>query len=164
MGVLPPIVARRVELLKCLNTERERVVEKYLKERAALETKYPDLCKPLYKETGNVVAGRLDDDIEMINKDWGVEKEEEWSKIDENIGNDNSGDGEEREGDASLGDSYNNDNIYDAIASRGTTSNNFKAAKYDDNEEGRMVRILQLWVCAMGHMEALAKLITERDI
>ena len=39
MGVLPPLVARIVERLKCLNTERERerVMEKYLEERAALE-------------------------------------------------------------------------------------------------------------------------------
>ena len=27
-----------------------------------------------------------------------------------------------------------------------------------------MVGILQFWVCVMGHMEAVAKLITERDI
>ena len=27
-----------------------------------------------------------------------------------------------------------------------------------------MVGIPQFWVCAMGHMEAVAKLITERDI
>ena len=27
-----------------------------------------------------------------------------------------------------------------------------------------MVGILQFWVCAMGHMEAVSKLITERDI
>ena len=39
MGVLPPPVARRVERLKCLNTGRERVMEKYLEERAALEKK-----------------------------------------------------------------------------------------------------------------------------
>ena len=30
MDVLPPLVARRVERLKCLNTQRERVMEKYL--------------------------------------------------------------------------------------------------------------------------------------
>ena len=43
MGVLPPPVTRRVESLKCLNTERERVIGKYLEERAAMETKYSDL-------------------------------------------------------------------------------------------------------------------------
>ena len=77
MGVLPPLVDRIVELLKCLNTEIERVMEQYLEERAALETKYSDLCKPLYKERGNVVAGRLDDDIKRIPKEGGDDKEEE---------------------------------------------------------------------------------------
>ena len=50
MGVLPPLVARRVERLKCINMERERVMEQYLEERVVLETKYSDICKPLYKE------------------------------------------------------------------------------------------------------------------
>ena len=39
MGVLPPPVARRVERLKCLNSGRDRVMGKYLEERAALEKK-----------------------------------------------------------------------------------------------------------------------------
>ena len=43
MDVLPPLVARRVKRLKCLNTERERVTERHLKERAALEMNYSDL-------------------------------------------------------------------------------------------------------------------------
>ena len=51
-----------------------------------------------------------------------------------------------------------------AIASRGTTNTNPKATKDNNDKEGRMVGILQFWVCAMGHMEAVAKLITERDI
>ena len=71
MGILPLVVACRVERLKCLNTERERVMEQYLEERAALEMKYSDLCKPLHKERGNVVAGRLDDKTEMIHKEGG---------------------------------------------------------------------------------------------
>ena len=50
-------------------------MELYLEERAALETKYLDLCKPLYKERVNVVTGRLDDDIERIHKEVGSEKE-----------------------------------------------------------------------------------------
>ena len=60
MGVLPPLVSCRVQRLKYLNTERERVTEQYLEEIPELETKYSDLCKPLYEERGNVVAGRLD--------------------------------------------------------------------------------------------------------
>ena len=74
------------------------------------------------------------------------------------------GEGKEREGAASPEDASNNNKIYSHIASRGTTIANAKAAKDDDDEEGRMVGILQLWVCVMGHMEAVAKLITERDI
>ena len=56
MGVLPPLLSCRVERLRCLNTERERIIKQYLEERAALETKYLDLCKPLYEEIGNVAA------------------------------------------------------------------------------------------------------------
>ena len=37
--------------------------------------KYSDLCKPLYEERGNVVAGRLDDEIKRIHKEVGGEKE-----------------------------------------------------------------------------------------
>ena len=69
-----PLVSRRVESLKCISAERERVMERYMEERAALETKYSDLCKPLYEERGSVVAGRLDDRIEMIHKEGGGEK------------------------------------------------------------------------------------------
>ena len=76
MDVLPPLVARRVERLKYLNTERGRVMEQYLEERVALEMKYLDLCNPLYEERGNVVTGRLDDKIERIHKEGGGEKEE----------------------------------------------------------------------------------------
>ena len=76
VDVLHPLVARRVERLKCLNTERERVMERYIEERVLLEMKYSDLCKPLYEEIGNAVAGRLDDEIERIHKEGGGEKEE----------------------------------------------------------------------------------------
>ena len=72
--------------------------------------------------------------------------------------------GEEREGAESLEDASNDDEIYGAIASRVTNNTNTKSAKDNDDEEGRMVGILQFWVCAMGHMEAVAELITERDI
>ena len=79
--------------------------------------------------------------------------------------NDNAGEGEGRMCYASLEEASNNDKIYSAITARqGTNTTNTKAAKGDDYEEGRIVGIPQFWVCAMGHMEALAKLITERDI
>ena len=71
---------------------------------------------------------------------------------------------EEREWGTSLEDASNNDEIYGVIASRGTTTTNAKSAKDDNNEEGHMVGILKFWVCALGHMEAAAELITERDI
>ena len=74
MEILPPLVACRVECLKCLNTERERVMERYLEERSALEAKYLDLCKPLYEERGNVVSGRLDVKIKIIHKEGGGKK------------------------------------------------------------------------------------------
>ena len=64
----------------------------------------------------------------------------------------------------SLEDASDDDEIYGIITSRGTTNTNTKAAKDDDDEEGLMVGILQFWVCAMGHMEAVSELITERDI
>ena len=35
MDVLPPLVARRVERLKCLNTQRERVMEQYQEDSGA---------------------------------------------------------------------------------------------------------------------------------
>ena len=82
MDILPPLVARRVKRLKSLHMERERVMEKYLEEIAALEMKYLDLCKPLYKKIGNVVAGRLGDEIDRVNKEGGGEKEEEGSNGD----------------------------------------------------------------------------------
>ena len=67
---------------------------------------------------------------------------------------------------ASLEDASDNDEIYGAIASvQGTTNTNTKDNTKDDNdEEGRMVGIPQFWICTIGHMEAVAKLIMERDI
>ena len=130
--------------------------------------KYLDPCKPLYEERGNAVSGRLVDEIERIHKEGGGEKDER-SKGDNNggigdSGEKDTGEVEEREGAAFLEDASENDKIYGAIPSRNTTTTNTKAAKDSDDEEGRMVGILQFWVCAMGHMEAIAKLITERDI
>ena len=130
----PPLIARRVERLKCLNMERERVMEQYLEERAALERKYSDLWKPIYEERGNVVAGCLDNEIERIHKEGGGKKEEERSKRDDGGGD--AGEGEEMEGPKSMEDASNNNNKYVTISSRGTTNTNAKSAKDDDNEEG----------------------------
>ena len=108
----------------------------------------------------------MDEKIERINKEGGGKKEEEGSKVDDDDGNTNAGEGEKREGDASLENASNDDEIYGAIASgQGTNTTNSKEdAKDVDEEEGHMVGIPQFWVCAMEHREAVAKLITERDI
>ena len=153
MEILLPLVARRAERIKCLNTKRERVMERYMEDRASLETKYLDLCKPLYEERQNVVTGCLDDEIEKVHKEGGDEKEEGGSKGDDGGGNGDVREGEEREGAASLEVVSNDDGIYGAIASgQGNTTTNAKAAKDDDGEEGCMVGIPQFWVCAMVHM------------
>ena len=123
-----------------------------------------DLCKPLYEERGKSVARRLDDEIERIHKEGGDEKEEEGSKRDDDGGDDGAGGGEEREGAASMEDASDDDDIYGNIASIqvDTNTNTKDDAKDYDGEEGSMVVTPQFWVCAMGHMDAIAKLITER--
>ena len=50
-------------------------MEQYMEERAVLETKISDLCRPLYKEIGNVVAGCLDGETKRIHKEGVSEKE-----------------------------------------------------------------------------------------
>ena len=46
-------------------------MEQYLEERAALEMKYLDLCKPIYEERRNIFARSLDDEIKRIHKEEG---------------------------------------------------------------------------------------------
>ena len=142
--------------------DRERVIQQHLEERAVLEMKYLDVCKPIYEERGKIVAGRLYDEIERIHEEGGGEKEEEEGSKGDNGGDgDDTGEGEEREGAASLEDGSNYDEIYSAIASgQGTTTTNTKDdTKDDDDEEWRMV-----WVCKMGHTEAASESLKERDI
>ena len=58
-----------------------------------------------------------------------------------------------------------NNKIYGAIASgKDTTTTINKDAKDDNYDEELIVGIPQFWVCTMGHMEAVVKLITERYI
>ena len=104
--------------------EKNRVTKQYLEEKETLETKYSDLCKTLYKEIGNAVAGRLNDEIKRIHKEGEDEKEEEGPKRDDNGDTNDAGGGEEREEAASLEDASVNDKIYGAIASRGTNTTN----------------------------------------
>ena len=132
-----------------------------------------DICKPLYDERGNVIARHLDDEIERIHKERADKKEERGSKEDDNDDdndNDNDDDDDTREREewevsASLEDASVHNDIYGAITSgQGTTKNNAKDDAMDDyDEEGRMVGIPQFWVCATGHMEAVAELIMKRD-
>ena len=57
---------------------------------------------PENKERGIVAAGRLGDEIERIHKEGGGKKEEKGSKGDDTGGEENTGEGEARERDASL--------------------------------------------------------------
>ena len=108
----------------------------------------------------------MDDDIKSIHKEGGDKTEEEGPKGEGGGNDDGTGEGEEMDRAASLEASSDDDKIYCAIASgQGTTTTKAKDnAKDDDDVEGLMVGTPQFWVCAMGHMEAVAQLITERGI
>ena len=86
-----------------------------MEERAALEMKYSDLCKPIYKERRNVVAGRLDDEIQRIHKQVGGQKEEDGSQG--YVSDKDGREGKEMEGTPSLEDAPNNNKIYGDIFS-----------------------------------------------
>jgi nucleosome assembly protein 1-like 1 len=96
MSTLPPYVLERVEKLKTLNTQRDEIMEQYLKDRAALEAKYHDLCKPLYSERAAIIKGEKDEEIgESKEGDVAddqaetVDKDED-EKVDESQANDNN--------------------------------------------------------------------------
>jgi nucleosome assembly protein 1-like 1 len=61
---LPPALKRRVEYLKTLNEERNMLMNDYTKERAALELRYQDLCRPLFDKRKRLVGGEMDDEIQ----------------------------------------------------------------------------------------------------
>ena len=61
---LPSCVQHRVKKLKDLHDEREKAMESYLKERAALEAKYHAISKPFYDKRYDIIRGALDDEIE----------------------------------------------------------------------------------------------------
>ncbi len=78
MDELPKAVRHRVEFMKQLNEKRDKIMEGYLAERAALEKKYSDLCKPLYEERAKIIVGEKDEDIaEFVRskENDGVEKD-----------------------------------------------------------------------------------------
>jgi nucleosome assembly protein 1-like 1 len=63
MDVLPASVRARVETLKEMNAQRDTIMDEYLKERAVLEKKYADLCKPLFAQRAEVICGKKDEEI-----------------------------------------------------------------------------------------------------
>ena len=60
---LPDYVIARVKRLEELQASRDRIMEDYLRERAALEKKYEALVRPLHLERAAVVRGERDDAV-----------------------------------------------------------------------------------------------------
>jgi nucleosome assembly protein 1-like 1 len=60
---LPAYVLSRVEKLQQLNEERDKVMEDYQKERAALEKNFEEKLKPLYNQRASIVRGKQDEAI-----------------------------------------------------------------------------------------------------
>lgn len=73
MSQLPSYVIPRVAKLQDLDEQREKVMEEYLAERAALEKKYSTRLTPLYNKRASIIRGDMDKEIE--------EEEEEASKL-----------------------------------------------------------------------------------
>jgi nucleosome assembly protein 1-like 1 len=65
---LPEYVIQRVEKLRNLNNARDTIMNDYLVERAALESKFAALVEPLYRERHQVVVGEQDELIAKANK------------------------------------------------------------------------------------------------
>jgi len=57
---LPPVIRKQVDQLKELNQQRDTFLEEYRKERALLELKYNELCKPLFEKRKEIVNGTKD--------------------------------------------------------------------------------------------------------
>ena len=81
MSTLPPYVLERVEKLKTLNTQRDQLMDQYLQDRAALEAKYHDLCKPLYSERAAIIKGEKDEEI-GASKEGDVEEDQVVETVD----------------------------------------------------------------------------------
>jgi len=74
----PEAVQVRIEKLKELNEDRNKILDQYIVERAALELKFSNLCSPLYNKRREIIAGLHDEAIasETPEKDEEDEKEE----------------------------------------------------------------------------------------
>ena len=68
VSMLPKDVRQRVMKLKELNSQRDAILEDYLRERAELEHKFSNICKPLYKQRFEIVNGNQDDSIREEEK------------------------------------------------------------------------------------------------
>jgi len=79
--LLPPALKHRVEYLKTLNEERKIIMNDYLKERAALEQRYQDLCRPLYEKRKRVVVGDMDVEIASASPNDLAEAEAEEQQV-----------------------------------------------------------------------------------
>lgn len=77
---LPGYVVPRVAKLQDLDEQREKIMEKYLEERAALEKKYAARLRPLYDTRASIVRGDKDEEIEKEE----ASKPEDEKKEDEN--------------------------------------------------------------------------------
>jgi nucleosome assembly protein 1-like 1 len=63
MNSLPVHVIPRVAKLQSLDDEREKIMEEYMVERAALEQKYASRFQPLYETRAKIIKGDMDDEI-----------------------------------------------------------------------------------------------------
>jgi nucleosome assembly protein 1-like 1 len=74
---LPAYVLDRVEKLKELDESREKLMESYQTERAALEKKFEQLLQPLYKDRKAVILGERDAEIAAAASSKGDPHEDE---------------------------------------------------------------------------------------
>lgn len=66
---LPTYMKLRVDKLKEIHEEREKIMKEYLEERAKLEAKYEKLSQPFFEKRKEVIEGRMDDEIAASAKD-----------------------------------------------------------------------------------------------
>jgi nucleosome assembly protein 1-like 1 len=71
---LPECVKHRVDKLKELDEEREKIMKEYLVERAKLEAKYHASTKPLYKKRTDIILGKMDEEIAKEHEGEGSEE------------------------------------------------------------------------------------------
>ncbi|OWM76584.1 nucleosome assembly protein 1;3-like [Punica granatum] len=79
---LPPVVRKRVEVLREIQSQHDEFEAKFLEERAALEAKYQKLYQPLYSKRYEIVNGVVE--VEGVPKE--TEKSQEEDKAGEEKG------------------------------------------------------------------------------